>query len=258
MADLFDMGLRAVRRDRAARTGPELFLLERAFEDGLERIESTGLQFERALLIGSPSPEWPLRLSALARQVEAVDPGPLFADRLGSSPIIEDRWDPPRRSFDLVLAVGTLDTVNDLPAALGLIARALRPGGLFLGAFPGADSLPQLRAAMRAADSISGAAAAHVHPRIEASAVSPLLTQAGLANPVVDVDRVTVSYPTLFRLIADLRAMGATNILNARPRFVGRTALAAAAAAFEAAGKDGRTSEIFEILNVAAWRPKER
>ena len=36
--DLFDMKLRALRRDRAARIGPELFLFERAFDDCLERI----------------------------------------------------------------------------------------------------------------------------------------------------------------------------------------------------------------------------
>jgi hypothetical protein len=80
------------------------------------------------------------------------------------------------------------------------------------------------------------------------------LNQAGFVMPVVDVDRVQVSYPSLRRLHADLRAMGATNILEARSRrgFT-KAALAAAVARFES-GADG-TTETFEILHFAAWTP---
>ena len=87
-----------------------------------------------------------------------------------------------------------------------------------IGAMSGGNTLPQLRAAMRAADAIAGAAAPHVHPRIEPAMVAPLLESAGFVKTVIDVDRVPVSYPNLGSLIADLRAMGATNILAERPR----------------------------------------
>lgn len=252
------MKLRSLRRDRAASLGPELFLLGRAFEDCCERIELTQRRFARALLIGCPDKGWPERLSALAERVEVRDPGPLFAMASQGRTIVEDRWEPQRGEFDLVVAIGTLDTVDDLPVALGLIRYALRGDGLFIAAMSGGESLPQLRLAMRAADSVAGAAAPHVHPRIEASALAPLLTQAGFVHPVVDIDRVGVSYPSLNRLVDDLRSMGATNILRARPRFVGRAARAAAANAFQAAGQQGRTAEVFEILHLAAWTPKER
>ena len=96
------------------------------------------------------------------------------------------------QAYDLVLAVGTLDTVNDLPLALRLIRYAMRSDGLFIAALSGGDTLPRLRAAMRAADAVSGLAAPHVHPRIEPSALAPLLGDAGFVDPVVDVDRVTV------------------------------------------------------------------
>jgi hypothetical protein len=110
---------------------------------------------------------------------------------------------------------------------------------------------------MRAADAVSGAASPHVHPRIEASALAPLLAAAGFIEPVVDVDRAMVSYASLERLIADLRAMGSTNVLEARPRFTGRAALAAAIADFADAGEGGRTIERFEILHFAAWTPSK-
>jgi hypothetical protein len=111
---------------------------------------------------------------------------------------------------------------------------------------------------MRAADEAAGAAAPHVHPRIEPSALAGLLTEAGFADAVVDVDRVPVSYPSLERLVADLRHMGATNVLTARPRFVGQAARNAAMHSFTAAGDGERTVETFEILHFAAWTPANR
>jgi len=121
--DLFDMRLRAMRRDRAARTGPELFLLDRVFDDCLERLALMERRFERALLIGCPDPGWPQRLSQVASNVDIRDPGSRFAVAAGGTPIVEDAWEPPAQLYDLVLAIGTLDTVNDLPLALRLITR---------------------------------------------------------------------------------------------------------------------------------------
>jgi hypothetical protein len=106
---------------------------------------------------------------------------------------------------------------------------------------------------MRAADAVSGAAAPHVHPRVEASQLAPLLAGAGFLDPVVDIDRVTVAYPSLDRLVSDLRRMGATNVLVERPKFVGRTARNAASSLFADAGDGNRTIETFEILHFVGW-----
>ena len=249
------MRLRAERRDRAARAGPELFLFERAFADCLDRLALVQRRFGHGLLIGCPDPAWPDRLGAHVERVEVADPGLLFARNAGGARLIEDQWAGPEAAFDLVIALGTLDTVNDLPRAFQSIHRSLRPDGLLLGAMSGGDTLPQLRSAMRAADHASGEATAHVHPRVEASALAGLLHAAGFAMPVVDVDRVQAAYPSLDRLVADLRAMGATNILAARSRKpLGRAAREAAAQDFAAAGNGGRTTEVFEILHFAGWK----
>ena len=254
MSTLFDMALRALRRDRAARTGPELFLLERAFADCLERIALVQRPFRQALMIGCPGRDWRQRLSATVGEVAVADPGSLFAHAADGTQIVEDQWQPPAAAYDLVLAVGTLDTVNGLPLALRAIRQALRPDGLLIGALSGGDTLPRLRAAIRSVD--HGAASPHVHPRIEASALAPLLLAAGFVMPVVDVDRVQASYRGLPALVADLRAMGATNILAQRARTpISRRDYAAACEAFAAAGDGGRTVETFEILHFAAWTP---
>lgn len=255
MPALFDVPLRALRRDRAARAGVELFLYERAFEDCLERIAITRRPTDRALLIGCPDPAWRDRLRATFDSVDVRDPGPMFARRASGDPLVEDAWLPPEETYDLVLAIGTLDTVNDLPLALRLIGHALKPGGLLIGAVPGGETLPRLRDAMRAADAVSGGAAPHVHPRIEPSALASLFTEAGFADPVVDVDRVSLSYRSLGDLIRDLRGMAATNVLEDRPRSLTRAAWVAASQDFAAAGNGTRTVETVELLHFAAWTP---
>lgn len=252
--ELFDMRLRALRRDRAARLGPELFLHERAFTDTIERLELVNRRFESALLVGCPDPAWPARLGAVVASVTAVDPGPLFAAAAGGVCIVEDEWVPPAHSFDLGVALGTLDGVNDLPLALESLRRSLRPDSLLIGAVIGGDTLPRLRQAIHAADRLMGASSPHVHPRLDGPTLAALLTAAGFLMPVVDVDRVQVSYRSFDHLVSDLRRMAAGNVLTGRSRRpLSRGARMAAAEAFAAAGNGARTIETFEILHFAAW-----
>ena len=252
------MPLRALRRDRAARLGPELFLYERAFDDCLQRVGMVKRRFERALLVGCPDPGWRARVGEFTQSVEVADPGPVFAEHSAGRCIVEDAATWPQAAFDLCIATGTLDTVNDLPAALRLIRAALRPDSLLLGSVAGGDSLRQLRTAMHAADQCTGAASPHVHPRIEPASLGALLSSCGFVMPVVDVDRVEVSYRSLQGLVGDLRQMGSTNLLSARAREpLSRFAYAAAAAAFASAGDGQRTVERFDILHFAAWSPPE-
>ena len=254
------MRLRELRRDRMARRGPERFLLERTFSDTLERIGIVQRRFRSALLLGCPDPSWPARLGEVVNEVAVCDPGPLFAQAAGGAHAIEDADRLGSRDFDLCVAIGTLDTVNNVPLALGNIAAALRSESLLIGAMSGGDTLPVLRAAMRAADAVAGLAAPHIHPRIDGPSLCGLLSNVGFLNPVVDVDRVRVAYPSLESLVADLRSMAATNILADRSRTsLSRAAARAASASFTAAGDKGKTVETFEILHFAGWTtPDER
>ncbi|HET9811572.1 MAG TPA: methyltransferase domain-containing protein [Sphingomicrobium sp.] len=255
-SELFDMRARAIRRDRAFRTGPVLFVYERAFAELLDRLDDIRRSFASALLAGSPDPEWPARLAKFAGQVTVIDPGSLFAAAAGGNQRDEDRLDLKPQSFDLCLAVGTLDTVNDLPGALLRLRLLLKPDSLLIGAVPGGETLPELRKAMRAADAVTCEASPHVHPRIEASALAHLLSAAGFTMPVVDVDRVRVAYRDLRSLVRDLRGMGMTNMLKARSRSpLSRAALAAAEREFAQGSVDSRTVETLEILHFAAWSP---
>lgn len=240
--DLFDQQLLAARRSRALRQGPDLFLHERAFEDILERLSLVRRSFRSALLIGWNEAGWADRLRGRADLVHIVAPDALSQLEPGT--------------YDLAIAAGDLDTVDDLPRAFLTVRFALREDSLFVGAVSGGDTLPRLRFAMRAADDAMGAASPHVHPRIDPAGLTSLLTDAGFEMPVVDVDRVQVSYERLWDLVRDLRRMGATNVLSSRSkRPLSRAAAAIAAEQFTAGSEDGRTTETFEILHFAGWTP---
>ena len=258
MAELFELKLREMRRDRAARLGVEPFLYRRALDDCLERLELFERRFDRALLLGCLDPTAGDAVAGRVGSLDVRDPSSLLARMAGGGQLNEEAWEVAPAAYDLILAIGTLDTVNALQAVLRSMRSALGNEALLLGAISGGETLPRLRAAMRAADAVEGAASPHVHPRIEAAALAPLLADAGFVRPVVDVDRVNVRYSDLSGLVADLRAMGATNVLVERPRRgLSRRALAAVIAEFASAGDGQRTTETFEILHFAAWTPAQ-
>jgi SAM-dependent methyltransferase len=254
----FDRRLRRLRRDRAARIADADYLHRRAAAELAERLNLVTRRFERALDLGCGAGAMRAELAARGIATIAADSGAVFAAGAGGVQCDEDRLAFADSSFDLIVSVGTLDTVNDLPGALALIRRALVPDGLFLAAFAGAGSLPALRGAMRAAEEAEGLPPApRLHPQIDVRAAGDLLTRAGFALPVVDREALTVRFSGLDRLVADLRGMAATNILATRSRRpFGRCGHAAAAAHFAAAADaDGRTAERFEILYLSGWAP---
>lgn len=251
----FDRRLRRLRRDRAAaRSGEADYLHRLAADELIERLDFVKRDFRLALDLGCAGGYLAGRLRERGLDVTPCDSGAAFARSAGGVQADEDRLPFADRAFDLVVSVGALDSVNDLPGALLLARRALRPDGLFLAAFAGAGSLSRLRRAMLAADSVAGGAAARIHPQIDVRAAGDLLSRAGFALPVVDSQPVDVRFPSLMGLVRDLRAMGATNILAARSRPpLGRHALAAAIADFGEGGD--KTTERFEILHLLGWSP---
>jgi SAM-dependent methyltransferase len=254
----FDRSLRRLRRDRAAASaGAADYLFRLAADDLIERLDFVSRRFERALDLGCAGGYLTARLRERGLETVPADPGRRFAAAAEGRQVDEDRLPFGEAAFDLVVSVGALDTVNDLPGALLLIRRALRPDGLFLGAFVGAGSLPRLRSAMLAADAAEGGAAPRIHPQIDVRAAGDLLTRAGFALPVADSWGVDVRFADLMALVRDLRAMGGTNILaNRSRRPIGRLGLAAAIADFAAAaGADGKTAERFEIVQLLGWAP---
>jgi SAM-dependent methyltransferase len=254
----FDRRLRRLRIDRSAASFASADYLHRlAADELLDRLGMVTRSFSSALDLGCHDSYLARRLRAMGIDTLCADAGKLFAERSGGVQADEDRLPFADGAFDLIMSVGALDSVNDLPGALTLIRRALRPDGLFLAAFAGAGSLPKLRNAMSAADALAGGASPRIHPQIDVRAAGDLLTRAGFKLQVADSSPVDVRFSGLPALVADLRAMAGTNILATRSRRpIGRHGLAAAIADFEgSAGADGKTTERFEIVYLTGWAP---
>jgi len=254
----FDRALRRLRRDRAAvqaPPGPSLYAS--IAEEVLERLDVVRRDFVDALVLGSADGCVSESLRRRGLTVTSADAGFRFAAADRGVQCDEDRLPFGPERFDLAVFASGLDSVNDLPGALLLIRRALRPDGLFLAIFPGAGSLPRLRSAMFAADEAMGGAAPRVHPQIDVRAAGDLLGRAGFALPVAESHGVRLRYSDLFALVRDLRGLGATNILKARSRRpIGRAALAAAALDFAShAEVDGKVPEWLELISLTAWAP---
>ena len=219
--------------------------------DGLtDRLATVKRTFADALDLGCFDATFPVPPNV---RITRCDAGAAFARAAQGIQTDEDRLPFASESFDLVVSAGVLDSVNDLPGALTLARRVLRPDGLFLAAFCGAGTLSTLRSVLR--DVERDRPVARIHPQVDVRSAGDLLMRAGFALPVADVEPLTVRYANIGGLLRDLRGMAATNVLRDRVP-LRRDTLALAAEAFAArADPDGKTAERFDIIYLTGWAP---
>jgi SAM-dependent methyltransferase len=253
--DIFDRRLRALRRDRAAPAfAAHDFLYRHMLDELLDRLTDVQRDLPDVLVIGCPDDHARQSLEAMGKRVVCTDPGFANARAAGGIQADEDALPFADNSFDLIIACGTLDSVNDLPGALILMNRILRPDGLLLAAFAAAGSLPVLRGALMAAE--GERVGQHMHPQVDVRAAGDLLSRAGFAMPVADGDTLSVRYSSIVPLMLDLRGMAAGNMLASRPPALDRGVVARAAERFaQAADPDGKTAERFAITYLSGWKP---
>lgn len=261
---IFDRALLLKRRQRALALGFEDFLLVRAAEDLLERLQSVKRSFALALDLGTPG-DAVAKILRANRQIEKLIVSEPFADQRNKASaraaISEEALPFAEASFDLIVSALSLQWTNDLPGTLIQIRRALKPDGLFLAALLGGETLTELRQSLAQAESeIEGGLSPRVSPFIEVRTMGSLLQRAGFALPVTDIDRITVRYGNMLDLFRDLRRMGATNALVERSRKPLRRATLARAAAIYAekfSDPDGKIRASFDMLWISGWAPSD-
>src|SRR5688572_28138035 len=127
-------------------------------------------------------------------------------------------------------------------------ARVLADGGALLFATLGPDSLQEVRAAFGAVDD-----RIHVHAAFDMHDLGDLAVAAGLAEPVLDVDRIEVTYADVAGLVRDLRAAGAVNVAGGRRRsLTGRRRWGRFVERLPR-GTDGRLAVTVELILGQAW-----
>jgi malonyl-CoA O-methyltransferase len=157
-------------------------------------------------------------------------------------------------SVDVVFSNATLQWCNDIDGAFAECLRVLRPGGLLTFSTFGPDTLRELREAWSAVDGFS-----HVSPFLDMHDVGDALMRVRFAEPVIDAERLTVTYGRVRDLMRDLKGIGANNATNDRPRgLTGRQRLAAVEQAYETHRRDGRLPASYEVVYGHAWAPEQR
>jgi SAM-dependent methyltransferase len=260
---IFDRQLLRARQRRARSLGPETFLIDRVAAELGERLSVVLRTFERAADLGTPTDAMRRVLVEGGKIATVVSTAAATGLREGALHVAADEEALPFAdgSLDLIVSALALQFVNDLPGTLIQIRRALKPDGLFLAALIGGDSLTELREAFAQAESeVEGGASPRVAPFADVRELGALLQRAGFALPVVDSDRLTVRYESVFPLMRDLRRMGATNVLTERRRTPLRRATLQRMAeiyGLRFADPDGRVRATFEIAWLSGWVPHE-
>ncbi len=153
---------------------------------------------------------------------------------------------------DMVFSNLMLQWCNEPDRVLRECRRVLRPGGVLHFTTLGPDTLVELRRAWHAADPSH----AHVSRFIDMHDLGDALLHAGFAEPVVDVERCTLTYDDARDLMRDLKTIGAHNATGGRARgLTGKATLRRMLDAYETHRRNGRLPATYEVVYAQAWAP---
>ncbi|MCP3672706.1 MAG: malonyl-ACP O-methyltransferase BioC [Gammaproteobacteria bacterium] len=156
-------------------------------------------------------------------------------------------------SVDLIYSNAALQWSNDLEHTFGEFMRVLRPGGLVAFTTFGPDTLKELRMAWSEADGGS-----HVSQFLDMHDVGDALVSSRFAEPVIDVDRMVLTYDRVDGLMQDLKVLGAHNVNRDRSRgLTGKSRMLAMRESYEQFRSEGKLPASYEVIYGHAWVPDQ-
>ncbi|TCJ18165.1 malonyl-[acyl-carrier protein] O-methyltransferase BioC [Parasulfuritortus cantonensis] len=223
--------------DAGCGTGFALPLLDRRYP----KAELVGLDLAHAMLVEArrrrPKPSLLGRLFGGSSAA-----APMVCADMTSLPLAAD-------SCDLVWSSLAMQWLDDPETMFREVRRVLRPGGLVLFASLGPDTLKELRAAFAGLDGHG-----HVNRFIDMHDVGDALVHAGFANPVMEMEHLTLTYADLKDLLRDLKGIGAHTVLEERRQgLMGRREWYRLVENYEAFRHDGRLPATYEVVYGHAW-----
>ena len=157
-------------------------------------------------------------------------------------------------SVDLVISGLTLQWCQDLTKVFKEFRRILAPDGLLLFSTFGPDTLKELRQSWAKVDEL-----AHVNAFTDMHDVGDALMQSGFADPVMDMEMLTMTYEDVKTVMRDLKQIGAHNVMQGRSHtMTGKNKLKNMMHAYEEFRDDGLLPVSYEIVYGHAWVPEEK
>jgi malonyl-CoA O-methyltransferase len=155
-------------------------------------------------------------------------------------------------SLELVISGLTFQWCQDLPKVFKEIRRVLAPGGLLMFSTFGPDTLKELRQSWAEVDDLP-----HVNMFADMHDVGDALLKSGFADPVMDMEMLTVTYDDIKTVMHDLKQIGAHNVMHGRSHQVtGKNKLKKMMQAYEQHRQDGLVPVSHEIVYGHAWIPE--
>lgn len=253
---LFNRDRIAQRLARAWQGTPD-FVTQLVCDDLAQRLQIIKRPFKKAAIMGPDARALPQTIDSAEGAINFER----YSTLVGATPfptLNPDKLELPATDYDLIVSLLDMQIINDVPGFLTQLRRHLKPDGLLLAAAIGGQSLSELRGAWLVADAEhSGGACARVAPLMDVRDAGALLQRTGFALPVADVETHTVRYPNPLALMAELRALGASNPMSeGAPGLTTRNLLGAAAYAYPM-DEDERCSATLEIVWMSGWAPHE-
>lgn len=153
-------------------------------------------------------------------------------------------------SCDLIFSNLALHWYSDLDQVFAEFQRVLKPGGLLIFSTLGPDTLIELRQSWAAADDYN-----HVHAFMDMHDIGDALVRGQFADPVMDAERITLTYTDAHSLMSDIKAIGAHNVSAGRSRsLTGKGRLQTMLDLYESWRQDGVLPATFEIVYGHAWK----
>ena len=147
-----------------------------------------------------------------------------------------------------------LQWVREPPRAFAELRRVLAPGGLLMFSTFGPDTLKELRAAYQGTDRYN-----HVNQFVDMHDVGDMLVHAGFADPVMDMEYITLTYNDVKAVMQDLRSIGAHNATAGRATgMMGKKAWGRVLENYERFRRDGKLPATFEVIYGHAWKAQPK
>jgi malonyl-CoA O-methyltransferase len=156
-------------------------------------------------------------------------------------------------SVDFIVSNLMMQWCPDLTTLFNECFRILKPQGLFLFTTFGPDTLKELKRSWSVVDS-----SAHVNNFIDMHDIGDQMLQSGFQSPIMEMEKLILTYEKVVDLMHDLKAIGAQNVANRSKALTGKTKFKKMIEMYESYRENGKLPATYEVIYGHAWKNEKK